>query len=51
MLDYEIEELIKVRSIARRDGNIFLAIKTERELDAVGVKVIDTPNGTVWKHE
>ena len=48
MYDFEIEELITVRGIARRDGDVKLASKVDRELDAEGVKVNDTPFGTTW---
>ena len=48
ILDHEIEELVAIRRIARRDGNVRMASKADRMLDAAGVMVKDTPFGTTW---
>ena len=49
MYDFEIEELISVRSIARKDGNIAMARKVEAELAEEGVILLDSPYGTTWE--
>jgi cysteinyl-tRNA synthetase len=51
VLDAEIEEKIKQRTQARKEKNFQLADAIRDELKAKGIVLIDTPDGTRWKHE
>jgi cysteinyl-tRNA synthetase len=51
MLDADIEEKIEQRKQARKDRNFQLADQIRDELKSKGIVLIDTPEGTRWKHE
>jgi len=45
----KIKELIENRTNAKRERNFELSDKFRDELTAMGISLMDTPNGTVWE--
>lgn len=50
-LDSEIEELIRLRDVARRDRDFTTADAIRNRLKEQGILLIDTPAGVQWKRE
>jgi len=48
-LDQEIEELVNIRQQARKDKNWKLADEIRDKLKAMGIELMDTPQGVKWK--
>ncbi len=48
-LKLKIEDLISKRDIAKESRDYILADKIREEILALGVSIMDTPNGTVWE--
>jgi cysteinyl-tRNA synthetase len=51
VLDEEISKLIERRSKAREDRNFKLADQIRKDLEAKGIILEDTPQGTKWKRK
>jgi len=49
--DVAVEELIRSREEARRSKEWVTADRIRQQLGEMGVEVIDTPNGTIWRRE
>ncbi len=49
--DQRVEELIKKREEARKDKDWATADRIRGELKAMGIEVIDTRDGTIWRRE
>jgi cysteinyl-tRNA synthetase len=47
----KIESLITERSNAKKEKNFELSDKIRNELVAMGISIMDTPNGTMWEKE
>jgi cysteinyl-tRNA synthetase len=47
--DEKVKELLKKREEARRDKNWGSADRIRQELKEMGIEVIDTRDGTVWR--
>jgi cysteinyl-tRNA synthetase len=50
-LDEKVEELIKKREEARRDEDWATGDRIRQELKDMGIEVIDTKDGTIWRKE
>ena len=48
-LKLKIEDLISKRDIAKKSRDYILADKIREEILALGISIMDTPNGTVWE--
>jgi cysteinyl-tRNA synthetase len=45
----KVEQLIQARNDARKAKNFAEADRVREELKGLGVEIMDTPGGTVWK--
>ena len=49
--DKKVEEIIEKREKARRDKNWATADRIRQELKDLGIEVVDTKDGTIWRKE